>query len=64
LRQPVASLIVEDLPDRLVALRAAEADLRKAGSIAQLVLREAPEPSITIDLGLSAGVGGNESGVS
>jgi valyl-tRNA synthetase len=53
LRQPVASLIVEDLPDRLLALRAAEADLRQAGSIAQLVLREAPEPSITVDLGLS-----------
>jgi valyl-tRNA synthetase len=63
LRQPVARLTVEDTSDRLVALRAAEADLRQAGSIAELVLREAPEPSITVDLGLSAGVRSNEGDV-
>jgi valyl-tRNA synthetase len=61
LRQPVTRLTVEDVPDRLAALRAAEADLRQAGSIAELVLREAPERSITVELGLSAGVADQES---
>jgi hypothetical protein len=41
---------VKDLADRVAALRLAEQDLRDAGHIRSLVLREAPERLITVEL--------------
>jgi valyl-tRNA synthetase len=49
-RSEVASLYVEDLADRVAALRLAEQDLRDAGHIRDLVLGEAPERLITVEL--------------
>ncbi len=49
-RSEVASLRVEDLADRVAALRLAEQDLRAAGHIRSLVLGEAPERLITVEL--------------
>jgi valyl-tRNA synthetase len=49
-RSEVASLHVKDLADRVAALRMAEQDLRDAGHIRSLVLREAPERLITVEL--------------
>ncbi len=49
-RSEVASLHVKDLADRVAALRLAEQDLRDAGHIRSLVLREAPERLITVEL--------------
>jgi valyl-tRNA synthetase len=49
-RSEVASLHVEDLADRVAALRMAEQDLRDAGHIRSLVLGEAPERVITVEL--------------
>ena len=49
-RSEVASLHVEDLADRVAALRLAEQDLRDAGHIRDLVLGEAPERLITVEL--------------
>ncbi len=49
-RSEVASLLVKDLADRVAALRMAEQDLRDAGHIRSLVLGEAPERLITVEL--------------
>jgi len=49
-RSEVASLHVKDLADRVAALRMAEQDLRDAGHIRSLELREAPERLITVEL--------------
>jgi valyl-tRNA synthetase len=49
-RSEVASLHVADLADRVAALRLAEQDLRDAGHIRDLVLGEAPERLITVEL--------------
>ncbi len=49
-RAPVARLVVRDGPERLDALRAAESDLRDAGSVAELVLEEADQDSVDISL--------------
>jgi len=50
LRAEVARLTVEDVDDRLSALRAAAVDVRQAGHVADLVLREASECVITVEL--------------
>ncbi len=49
-RSEVASLHVRDLADRVAALRMAEQDLRDAGHIRSLVLGEAPERLVTVEL--------------
>ncbi|HYK32496.1 MAG TPA: valine--tRNA ligase [Streptosporangiaceae bacterium] len=49
-RNEVALLEIHDSADRLAAIRAAEIDLRRAGHVRELVLREAPERSITVEL--------------
>ncbi|MDQ3574649.1 MAG: valine--tRNA ligase, partial [Actinomycetota bacterium] len=49
-RAPVARLVVRDTAARLVALRAAETDLRDAGSILELAYQEAEEPSVEVTL--------------
>jgi len=49
-RNEVALLEIHDSADRLAAIRAAEIDLRRAGHVIELVLREAPERSITVEL--------------
>ncbi len=49
-RAQVERVVVRDDTGRLHALRAAEADLREAGSIADLVLEEAAEPSVDVRL--------------
>ncbi|HSH62204.1 MAG TPA: hypothetical protein VK988_21655, partial [Acidimicrobiales bacterium] len=50
-RAPVSRVVVRDTSERLAALGAAEADLRDAGSIAELIYEEAGEPSVEITLG-------------
>ncbi len=50
MRAPVERLVVRDSAERLGALRQAEADLRDAGSIEDLVLEEASEPSVEATL--------------
>ncbi|HEX8103118.1 MAG TPA: valine--tRNA ligase [Solirubrobacteraceae bacterium] len=54
LRTQVARLVVEDVGDRLAALRIAEADVREAGVVEELVLREGPERQITVELAAAA----------
>ncbi len=54
-RGEVARLVVEDSPERLAALRVGEADLRRAGSIRELVLREAAARAVTVQLAPEAG---------
>ena len=49
-RAGVELLVVRDRPDRLAALRAAEGDLRDAGSLAELRFEEAEEPSLDVTL--------------
>jgi len=49
-RSEVASLRVEDLAERVAALKLAEQDLRDAGHIRSLVLGEAPERQVTVEL--------------
>ena len=44
LRTDVTRLTVDDTPRQLAALRVAEADLRRAGIVIDLVLREAADP--------------------
>ena len=50
MRAGVARLTVVDTKGRLTMLREAEQDLRDAGSVAELVLTEGPEPSVTVEL--------------
>jgi valyl-tRNA synthetase len=50
LRTEVARLVVADQSDRLDALRVAESDVREAGVVSDLVLRESDEPLITVEL--------------
>ena len=50
MRAAVARLTVVDTKGRLTMLREAEQDLRDAGSVAELVLTEGPEPSVTVEL--------------
>ncbi|HEV8648918.1 MAG TPA: valine--tRNA ligase [Actinomycetes bacterium] len=50
LRTKVARLTVADVGDHLAALRMAEADLRAAGRVADLVLHEAPQRLVTVEL--------------
>jgi valyl-tRNA synthetase len=49
-RSEVARLVVEDSPEGLAALRVGETDLRLAGSIGELVLREASTRTVTVTL--------------
>jgi valyl-tRNA synthetase len=50
LRTPVAHLEVADAPERLALLRLAEPDLRSAAVADELVLREAAEPGVSVEL--------------
>ena len=50
LRAEVSRVLVRDSPERLAALAAAEADVREAGHIADLVTEEADERSVTVEL--------------
>jgi valyl-tRNA synthetase len=50
LRSGVLRLVVEDATAQLRALKLAEADLRQAGVVAELVLRESPIRSVRIEL--------------
>ena len=50
LRTPVLRLVVHDDAVRLGALRAAERDVRDAGFVTDLVVREAAERSVTVEL--------------
>jgi valyl-tRNA synthetase len=58
LRTKVARLTVKDAGDRLAALRVAEGDLRAAGGVVDLVLHEAPERLVTVELAPAAGATG------
>jgi valyl-tRNA synthetase len=49
LRTPVARVVVAGTPERLAAVRAAEADLRAAGRIAALEYREREAPPLTAE---------------
>ena len=49
MRAPVAKLTVIDSPERLALLRQAESDLRDAGGVAELVLREGA-PEVIVEL--------------
>jgi valyl-tRNA synthetase len=49
LRAPVSKVTITDGPERVAALRSAEDDLREAGNVTDLVLREG-EPSIEVAL--------------
>lgn len=49
-RSEVARLVVQDRSERLAALRVGETDLRRAGSIRQLVLQEAATRAVTVEL--------------
>ncbi|HEX6674804.1 MAG TPA: class I tRNA ligase family protein, partial [Actinomycetes bacterium] len=53
-RSEVARLLVEDGPERLAALRVGEADLRRAGSVRELVLREAAARAVAVELAPAA----------
>jgi valyl-tRNA synthetase len=50
LRADVTRVTVRDTSERLAALRAAEADVKEAGHIADLVTEEAPELSVDVEL--------------
>jgi valyl-tRNA synthetase len=56
-RSAVAVLVVEDLPDKAAALRLAEADLRHAGVIGKLHIREAAERRVAVELAPAGAVG-------
>ena len=56
-RAPVERVVVRDSTRPLEALRAAAADLRDAGSIAELVLEEGPEPSVEVRLASATSAG-------
>jgi valyl-tRNA synthetase len=49
-RAEVARLVVEDSRERLQALRVGESDLRRAGTIRDLVLLEAGTRAVTVEL--------------
>jgi valyl-tRNA synthetase len=49
LRTPVARVVVAGTPERLAAVRAAEADLRAAGRIAELEYREREDPPLSAE---------------
>ena len=49
MRAPVAKLTVVDDPEHVALLRQAESDLRDAGGVAELVLREGP-PEVIVEL--------------
>jgi valyl-tRNA synthetase len=49
-RSTVSRLVVADLADRVAALRIGEVDLRQAGHVDDLVVREADERSVTVEL--------------
>jgi valyl-tRNA synthetase len=49
MRAPVAKVVVRDTAERVAALRAAESDVRDAGSVAELVMEEG-DPSIEVEL--------------
>ena len=51
LRAEVARATVRDTAERLAALQAAEADIKEAGHIADLVTEEADEFSVDVELG-------------
>ncbi|MEV0230205.1 valine--tRNA ligase [Nonomuraea sp. NPDC050786] len=53
-RTPVASLVIEELPERAAALRMAETDLRQAGTVENLVIREAAERRVVVELAPSS----------
>ena len=48
MRAAVEQATVTDTPERLAALRQAESDLKDAGAIAQLELREDTSPSVLV----------------
>jgi len=50
LRADVARVTVRDTSERLAALRAAEADVKEAGRIAELVTEEAAALSVEVEL--------------
>jgi valyl-tRNA synthetase len=50
LRADVTRVVVRDTSERLAALRAAEADVKEAGHIAELVTEEGPELSVDVEL--------------
>ena len=50
LRAEVSRVVVRDTPERLAALAAAEADVKEAGHVAELVTDEADAPSVTVEL--------------
>ena len=50
LRADVAKVVVRDTSERLAALRAAEADVKEAGHIAELVTEEAAQLSVEVEL--------------
>ena len=50
LRADVARVVVRDTAERLAALRAAEADVKEAGHIADLVTEESAEFSVKVEL--------------
>ena len=53
LRAEVARVVVHDTPERLAALAAAEADVREAGRIADLVCEESDTFAVEVDLAQS-----------
>jgi valyl-tRNA synthetase len=57
MRAPVARLSVLDSPDRVAALRRAEADLRDAGGIDALELADGDPAAVAVELS-SAGADG------
>jgi valyl-tRNA synthetase len=50
LKAPVARLEIVDTAGRLAAVRAAEGDLRQAGNVAAIELREGTPPSVVVEL--------------
>ncbi len=50
LKAPVARLEIVDTAGRLAAVRAAEGDLRQAGNVATIELREGTPPSVVVEL--------------
>ena len=49
-RSPVARLVVKDGAAQLAALQAGQQDLCNAGTVGELVLQEAPERWVSIEL--------------
>jgi valyl-tRNA synthetase len=50
LRAPVAHLLIVGAPDRLAAIRAAEGDLRAAGNVHELELRDGDPADVVVEL--------------